>query len=147
VGALLNVDFTLDVPPDRPLARDGESRIRLDLDDAALARKLAAARGDAALESEVTSALSRFGPRAFATRPSACRERPSPLHRGQAAVGLGCGESACGRLALIARHLRAPAPIEGSVIGLHPFGTPPPRVVHIGDEFAHMYRMANANQR
>jgi hypothetical protein len=64
---LLNLAFPLDGPPDGSAAQIPEQGVRLGLDDAALARKLASANGYAALQSEVASALSRFGTLAFST--------------------------------------------------------------------------------
>ena len=63
----LNFTFPLDGPPDGSGSQAGESAIRLDLDDEALARKMASASNYAALQSEVASAVSRFGTQAFAT--------------------------------------------------------------------------------
>lgn len=65
--ALRNFDFPLDGPPESSATDGQEPQVRLELDAAALARKLDAARDYAALESEVASALSRYGSRAFAT--------------------------------------------------------------------------------
>lgn len=62
-----NRDFPLHGAPAERAARDGDSEIRLELDPAALARKLAAARSYPGLEDEVESALARFGVGAFAT--------------------------------------------------------------------------------
>jgi hypothetical protein len=63
---VLNFAFPLDAPPDSG-SHVGQPGVRIDLDAAALTRKLAAASNYAALQSEVASAVSRFGTSAFAT--------------------------------------------------------------------------------
>ncbi len=62
-----NRDFPLHGAPAERAAREGDAEIRLQLDPAALARKLAAARSYPGLEHEVESALARFGADVFAT--------------------------------------------------------------------------------
>jgi hypothetical protein len=62
-----NRDFPLHGAPVERAGRDGDAEIRLQLEPAALARKLAAARSYPGLEHEVESALARFGAGAFAT--------------------------------------------------------------------------------
>jgi hypothetical protein len=59
-----NLSFLLDGQPSDDAPADGE--LRLTLDAAALARKLAAARGYPELQGEVEAALARRGPAAFA---------------------------------------------------------------------------------
>jgi len=61
---------------------DGSERVQLTLDDAALARKLAAARGYSALTDEVDVALVRLGVEAF---------RIEPFAPGEGGDGLGSG--------------------------------------------------------
>jgi len=61
-----NLEFPLDAAPEHPPTNgEEEGGCRLVLDDAALARKLAAARDYAGLEQEVCSALDRHGADAF----------------------------------------------------------------------------------
>jgi hypothetical protein len=62
-----NRDFPLHGAPAESAGGAGDAEIRLRLDPAALARKLAAARSYPGLEDEVESALARFGAGAFAT--------------------------------------------------------------------------------
>jgi hypothetical protein len=57
--------FALDGAPDRPPAELADTPLRIDLDDAALDRKLQAAQGYAELKSEVEGALRRFGTAPF----------------------------------------------------------------------------------
>ena len=64
---VLNFAFPLDAPPEDSGSHAGQPGVRIDLDAAALTRKLAAASNYAALQSEVASAVSRFGTQAFAT--------------------------------------------------------------------------------
>ena len=64
---VLNFAFPLDGPPDGSALQTGPPGVRIDLDTAALTRKLASASNYAALQSEVASAVSRFGTQAFAT--------------------------------------------------------------------------------
>ena len=64
---VLNFAFPLDGAPDGSTSQSGTSGVRIDLDAAALTRKLASASNYAALQSEVASAVSRFGTQAFAT--------------------------------------------------------------------------------
>ncbi|MEQ1907548.1 MAG: hypothetical protein ABMA15_01920 [Vicinamibacterales bacterium] len=64
---VLNFAFPLDGPPDGSALQAGTSSVRIDLDAAALTRKLESASNYAALQSEVASAVSRFGTQAFAT--------------------------------------------------------------------------------
>jgi hypothetical protein len=64
--AATNLEFVLDAAPgDRPSHLAPDDLIRVSLDDAALDRKLAAARGYVELRDEVEAALARFGPEAF----------------------------------------------------------------------------------
>jgi hypothetical protein len=62
-----NRDFPLDAAPDDLTGEARASAIRIRLDPAALARKLAAARSYPGLEDEVARALALHGPEAFAT--------------------------------------------------------------------------------
>jgi hypothetical protein len=62
-----NRDFPLDGAPATRAAQESGAAMRFQLDSAALARKLAAARSYPGLEHEVETALARFGPGAFAT--------------------------------------------------------------------------------
>jgi hypothetical protein len=62
-----NFDFLLDgAPAECPVGAQAHA-VRLELDEAALARKLTAARGYQELRGETESALERFGSAAFAT--------------------------------------------------------------------------------
>jgi hypothetical protein len=63
--AIENLEFPLDAAPNPPLRNAKGGGYRLVLDDAALARKLAAARAYAGLEPEVARALDRHGAEAF----------------------------------------------------------------------------------
>ncbi|HVF60767.1 MAG TPA: hypothetical protein VNJ70_13250 [Thermoanaerobaculia bacterium] len=75
LGHPLSFDFPLEAPPDeRPPGRTGDG-VLLELDVAALARKLAAARAYPELAAEVEATLARHGPQAFR------RERLRPVPR------------------------------------------------------------------
>lgn len=64
--AAANLEFVLDAAPgDRPAHLAAADMVRVTLDDAALVRKLAAARGYVELRDEVDTALARFGTEAF----------------------------------------------------------------------------------
>jgi hypothetical protein len=63
--AVRNLDFLVVGLPGDGAAGDGARVIPVELDAAALARKLEAARGFRELEAEVQSCLARFGPAAF----------------------------------------------------------------------------------
>ncbi len=65
--AIDNRDFALDGAPDGAAGEARAAAIRIRLDGAALARKLAAARSYPGLEDEVARALARYGPEAFAS--------------------------------------------------------------------------------
>jgi hypothetical protein len=76
--ALASLDFLL---VGSPAACDAEGAVRVTLDDAALARKIAAARGYPEMASEVEAALNRFGADAFRVeclRPVAARPWVTP---------------------------------------------------------------------
>ncbi|HZE57751.1 MAG TPA: hypothetical protein VE031_07840 [Chthoniobacterales bacterium] len=82
---IANFDFTLVGPPDAAPAEIRDQCIRLQLDDAALARKRIAAENYPELKEEVDAAISQFGLQLFATellRPvtahflTACADRP-----------------------------------------------------------------------
>jgi len=64
-GRIASFEFPLVGPPDRGLSTLA-GRVRLDLDDEALARKMAAARGYAGLDGEVSAALEK-GTESFRT--------------------------------------------------------------------------------
>lgn len=63
--AVRNLDFLVVDLPVGGAAGDGAHAVPVELDAAALARKLKAARGFRELEAEVQSCLARFGPAAF----------------------------------------------------------------------------------
>jgi hypothetical protein len=64
--AATNLEFVLDAAPrDRPAHVAPGDMVQVTLDDAALERKLAAARGYVELRDEVDTALARFGREAF----------------------------------------------------------------------------------
>jgi hypothetical protein len=64
---LRSFEFTLVGRPDVCPENLRADAIRVDLDDSAIARKIAAARGYSELQSEVEAAVAKFGERVFAT--------------------------------------------------------------------------------
>jgi hypothetical protein len=95
-----NYEFVLDTAPDSGPAWSPAEALWLRLDDAAMARKLAAARAYPEMREEVEVATRRFGPRAFAVeclQPAATGARlarfeedpPAYERHGQTRVGEG----------------------------------------------------------
>lgn len=97
--AVRELEFPLAGPPDALMSGTAppESSIVVHLDDAALARKLDAARGYPEMADEVSRALAAFGESAFAREcltparvsPMACGTRPFYERHGEARVASG----------------------------------------------------------
>jgi hypothetical protein len=66
-GFVANYDFLLEGDPSAAARRQARGVLRLELDAAALDRKLAAAHGYPELRDETRAALARYGPAAFGT--------------------------------------------------------------------------------
>lgn len=69
-----NFDFTLVGPPDEGSVAQRDGAIRIELDEAALARKLAAARSYPELQGEVAAALAGAGSVGFQQHPDLARQ-------------------------------------------------------------------------
>lgn len=69
-----NFDFTLVGPPDQPAVAQSDGALRIELDEAAFGRKLAAAQNYPELQAEVSAALSGAGSVGFQQHPDLARQ-------------------------------------------------------------------------